>query len=717
MTRKRTPKSAPTPQPAAPAKHFPIGPVLTVLCLLPAVYFFSLGKYLEMSTPGPFDSGAYIYSAHHLLEGARWGIEEQPTAQPATLMMNVIGVKLFGFSETGPEIIQMLLQLAALAMMFWALLKLWGRSAAVVAVTVAAFYLSAPHVAKYGNVKEQFMIAFMVIAASAWILYEVTGRKAFLFLTGAAAIWPYYFKPTGLSIVIALAGYLLYRTFTGTMTRKEMVRNSLGLIAGAAVGILPLAAFHLTQGRLDILFNSFPFFALYLLVIAVVLVYTARFLFRWVRQAHLLTKLRQVRAWIWMAGLGLIGLLLIGWTVVFYLFGDVAYFWNSLFFVKISQSAWFHLQDMLRRFLSYAGVNRGYLEGSRQEVSLAQQAPVVFRYYLSLAVPVLAGVLALLIVWGRQISQLLRKFKEANPAHRLAVLLTAWWLLDMAFVWISPRSYEEYYLPLCASGAVLAGYIAWLCKEGVLRSQAKPLYAVGSAVLLVVGIALAWPVYAGLTISPYNGQPYPAPAGQVSRERGYVQARQRVPGSQQGGWIKAGEYIRAHSRPEDTIYVWGWYPGIYVAAERMAPIPQAFESNMHTMAPVTLATIIRNMVNRFEANPPKFIVDSRKRHFPFDRLPLELWPHNALQDFLPNHPQAIEDYEQKYAELLAQQFNADEARRFEAMKPFRDFVMTHYRRVGVFGGIAQGHVLFEYKGTLPTNTPAQEEQAQTTEAQ
>jgi hypothetical protein len=136
----------------------------------------------------------------------------------------------------------------------------------------------------------------------------------------------------------------------------------------------------------------------------------------------------------------------------------------------------------------------------------------------------------------------------------------------------------------------------------------------------------------------------------------------------------------------------------------MAPVPRAYESGMHVMPPQQLAGRIRRLVGQLEQNPPRFIVDSLKRHFPFDRPPFELWPMVPANLFGNDRPQLlsrdrrmIEAFEQAYSRMLAQQFDDAEAERFAAMKPFRDFVMTRYRPVGQFGG----HRLFERIDTGP----------------
>src|SRR3990167_5034622 len=89
-----------------------------LLAIILAGIPFAAGKYIEFNSSGAFDSGSYVYSAEHVLRGAKLGIDEIPGAQVGTLLVNMLGISLFGFDEIGAEIIQMLMQAAALAFMF-----------------------------------------------------------------------------------------------------------------------------------------------------------------------------------------------------------------------------------------------------------------------------------------------------------------------------------------------------------------------------------------------------------------------------------------------------------------------------------------------------------------------------------------------------------------------------------------------------------------------
>ena len=42
---------------------------------------FALGKWFEFHSPDPFDGGAYVYSAAHILQGAEIGVDEKHSEQ------------------------------------------------------------------------------------------------------------------------------------------------------------------------------------------------------------------------------------------------------------------------------------------------------------------------------------------------------------------------------------------------------------------------------------------------------------------------------------------------------------------------------------------------------------------------------------------------------------------------------------------------------------
>lgn len=164
-------------------------PFSTILVIILAGIPFVMGRYFEFNYPDPFDSAANVYSAQHILNGAKIGIDENPSAATGTLLVNILGCRLFGFSEFGPKLIQTIMQAIALVAAFIAMRKAFGNLAAIVGVTVASIYLSSPLLAKFGNVKEQYAIACMVTAVSLLILRQLDGKWWCSILAGAAAIW------------------------------------------------------------------------------------------------------------------------------------------------------------------------------------------------------------------------------------------------------------------------------------------------------------------------------------------------------------------------------------------------------------------------------------------------------------------------------------------------------------------------------------------------
>ena len=52
--------------------------VLIIIAILTAIPF-CMGKYFEFNSPSAFDSGAYVYSAKRILDGAKIGIDEKPS--------------------------------------------------------------------------------------------------------------------------------------------------------------------------------------------------------------------------------------------------------------------------------------------------------------------------------------------------------------------------------------------------------------------------------------------------------------------------------------------------------------------------------------------------------------------------------------------------------------------------------------------------------------
>ncbi|HIJ52679.1 MAG TPA: hypothetical protein HPP66_05935 [Planctomycetes bacterium] len=616
-------------------KKFVLLAIIAILAAIP----FVLGKYFELNSPGPYDSGAYVYSAEKILRGATIGVDERPSAQMGTLLVNILGVWLCGFSETGPKLIQGILQAAALILMFIALRKLFGTLPAAVSVIVASVYLSAPLIAKFGNVKEQHMIAFIVMAMSCFVLRQLGGRWWWAALAGAFVIWAPLFKQTGMSAIAAMGLFILIQPILKHRSWK-LTASDIGLLAaGAVIAIAPACVWLLTRHNGQML----PY------------------------------------AFVWKPIVSSFAASQKG-------AGDNPA--ESETDENVAPDKPQEEKGLLAKLLP------GYVYKSWQALEVEERKEVgrrVLRYYKLLILPIAlaAGAIAVRIV------RLIRRVvsaekKKKRSCDRFVLLFTVWWLLDMGFVFVSPRSYEQYYLPLNASAAMLGGYLIAAYTELLVNPVNKNVWKVVGVTGLLVMIGMSWHIFFGIARSPHSNVIYTNPAtGEPEKSRGYAQKFKEVANRRKGAWGSwevVGEYIRDNSTDSDTIYVWGWVPGIYVQAQRLSAVPNAFEGTMHTLSPTVLSKKIEAMVSTFQKEPPKFIVDTHKLHFPWNRPPLELWPilpkgFMGMKEagFLPANKLIIDRYDAAYSELLREKIEPDEALRFEAMKPLREFVMNNYR--------------------------------------
>jgi hypothetical protein len=338
----------------------------------------------------------------------------------------------------------------------------------------------------------------------------------------------------------------------------------------------------------------------------------------------------------------------------------------------------------------------GYVRDSWEALSPEQKSQAytrVQRWYRLLILPILLALGAIaariaVVVRGKDPA---RNAPMSEDTGRLVPLLAIWWFFDMAFVWISPRSYEQYYLPLNASGAMLGGYLVGLYAHRFANDSDRPRWIVLGLLGVLVMLITSWHIFFGIRTSPHSGVVY---ANRQTREeelrRGYIQKWRKVSNRRRynarGDWELAGEYIRERTEPTDKIYVWGWVGGIYVKAQRLSSARKAFEGTMHTLPPAELSARVRELLDAFEEQPPKFIVDTRKDHFPWNRPPLELWPIAAFSGgqqvrFLPTDDSVVQSFDQMWTPFLRKIFGADEAARYEAIAPLRKYVMEHYKVV------------------------------------
>ena len=498
--------------------------IMGILIAIP----FSFGKYFEFNINGPFDSGAYVYCAKAVLGGAQIGSEVKVSARMGTLLVNMLGVKLFGFSEFGPKLVQMGFQIAALIFMFVALRRLWGKWAAGISTFIASLYLSAPVIAKFGNVKEQYMIACMVIGVSCLVMRHLGGRWWWSVLCGMFVAWGPLFKQTGLSAIAAVGLFVLIQPVIKQRTWKQTGNDILLLIAGAIISLGPV--------------------------------------------------------YVWMVS------------------GNVPFeYWPYAKIIRIL-------------FPGHTGRFTSYIAKGRQLVSMEEVAPRIFRYYAILIMPIVLALSSLVLGVVRV------GMKKTVERDRFVILFGLWWIVDMVFVWISPRSYEQYYLPLNASAAMLSSFVFGCYFNKLKTAGFKVPWIVAGAFGIVIMIALSWQIVFGISKSPHSAVVYKNPRTNLpDKRRGYIQqfktVRSAKKSTQKSSWETVAEFIKERTQADDKIFVWGWYPGIYVQSQRMSAAAHAFTSEMHVKSVEALTDDINGLLEGFQKQAPKFIVDTHKSHF------------------------------------------------------------------------------------------------------
>jgi len=504
----------------------------------------------------------------------------------------------------------------------------------------------------------------MIMGICCFVWYYLTGKWWWALLTGTLLIWGPMFKQTGMSAIAAVGLFTLLQPILHHTAWKKAGKEVLLLVAGACITLTPIIAWYMSM---DTPLHYWPYSFILEPALSAVGVDVGKAPAAEPEQPAAKADPEK------QAQRGLLLKLLPGYV----------------------SNSWVALDP-----------------AARHQVTLR-----ILRYYGLLILPI---ALALGAIAARIVGILrARHAKAPVPADqdpgRFVLLFGLWWFFDMAFVWISPHTYEQYFLPLNASSAVLGGCLAGAYTHRLKTDSNRTRSIVLGLLGLLAMLILSWHIFFGIAKSPYSGGAYRNRYGELARDRGYRQTWNKSRENGEYPWMQSGKYIRANSKPTDKIYVWGWIPGVYVQAQRMSAAPKAFEGTMHTLPPNELAGRVRELLDAFAKEPPKFIVDTQNRHFPWDRPPLQLWPniengYNSpgrdaktfsllLRTFglqatdvtkegflLADKPGAIQKYDAGFAKMLGQAVEPAEALRYQAMRPFRDYVMKNYEIVGELGG-------------------------------
>lgn len=230
------------------------------------------------------------------------------------------------------------------------------------------------------------------------------------------------------------------------------------------------------------------------------------------------------------------------------------------------------------------------------------------------------------------------------PVYAVAIV---WLPIELLFASISGRDYGHYFLPVLVPLSFLTAAFAAELDTGYLRAT---IHSISGRQGLII-----WSLAVALTFQPVTDIFWKV------KEKG-------LPTSPSDATIPVIEYIRAHSNPEDRIFVWGHAAPIYFFSNR-----QPASQYLYILPLLTPAYADSTVVGRFLADlrhtPPVIIIDASSQ----DEFSPPLNPWNAGWQF--------PDATRRHAYWNSESWYSIPP----AMKAFHDFVMAEYRHVATIG--------------------------------
>ncbi len=167
-----------------------------------------------------------------------------------------------------------------------------------------------------------------------------------------------------------------------------------------------------------------------------------------------------------------------------------------------------------------------------------------------------------------------------------------WWVGGFIGLSLPGRFFEHYYIQILAPMALLSGYVLHVASEKVKRCNCRSLWT-RIAVLLFVWVSLNW---LGQYLTYYRDSYH-------SLERSQV---------------RVANFVREHTNPEETVFIWGAEPQIYFVSGRYCasryinfyPFVRQF---------YTLTGADRLLIQDLETNKPALIlieISSRREGIP-----------------------------------------------------------------------------------------------------
>ena len=231
------------------------------------------------------------------------------------------------------------------------------------------------------------------------------------------------------------------------------------------------------------------------------------------------------------------------------------------------------------------------------------------------------------------------------PVYAMAII---WLPIELLFTSISGRDYGHYFLPLLVPLSFLTAAFAAELNPHYLEASLPS--KSGRYALIVFSLAVA------VTLQPISDMFWKV------RDTG-------LPRSPSDATIPVIEYVRAHSGPDDRIFVWGHAAPIYFFSERKPATQYIYILPLLTPAYAD-STIVARFLEDLRRTAPAIIIDA-----------------SPQEDFTP--PLNPWDADWQYPDTRRPQYAYWKAESWYSippgMKAFHDFVMKEYQHVATVG--------------------------------
>lgn len=235
-------------------------------------------------------------------------------------------------------------------------------------------------------------------------------------------------------------------------------------------------------------------------------------------------------------------------------------------------------------------------------------------------------VLSTIILWILAVFWLRRAVTDSGRwddlLSRFPVFLVLWLVFSTVVTLLGKRMFGHYFIQILPPLTVIAGLHAGRIFDERNRPRRKAWLAATLSLTIIPGL-----VFTGMAIA--------------------FEAETDTWGEIRPDFRPAAAYIREHTRPEDKIFVWGWFTPVYVYSER-APSTRFLFTTMHTgyrpgsdpdeaeRADITWREIPEAwpmLESDLKRDPPALIVDTSPGDYhDFGRYPIRDYP--VLRSFI-----------------------------------------------------------------------------------